>query len=57
MTFAACLALIFCGGSVPVRRWNLCQLEMTLGHVRALARTIQERLGGFFYEYVDRLKK
>jgi hypothetical protein len=29
---------------------------MTLGHVQALARTIQGRLGGCFYEYVDRAK-
>jgi hypothetical protein len=28
---------------------------MTLGHVRTLARTIQGRLCGFFYGYLDQL--
>jgi hypothetical protein len=43
-----------------VRGWHqsvvICRFEMTLGHVRALARTIQGRLCGFFYGYLDQLE-
>jgi hypothetical protein len=42
--------------SPPIDRCALSQFEMTFGHVRALARTIQGRLGGCFCEQVDRVK-